>query len=318
MARAHDRDAPPQLSGADPAPAGLLGRAGLRDPAALRHGGRGRHLPPGHDAARARPAALGGRLRAALAAPDRRALRREPEPLPALLPVPGDREALAAGLPGPLSRLARRDRHRHGPARHPLRRGRLGEPDARRLGPRLGGLVRRHGGQPVHLLPAGRRPRLPPGLGRAHLRARAAGDVRARASTTAWTCRSTTPTRRSRSPTATSSARPSANTRAGTSRPPTPTCCCATSRTPRPNAARILEAPQPDRAGRIIVMAHPAYDQCIKAEPPLQPARRPRRDLGHRAPGLHRPGPRAGPRLRRRLARDRGRGPRGRRAQGLR
>ena len=31
-------------------------------------------------------------------------------------------------------------------ARHPLRRGRLGEPDARRLGPRLGSLVRRHGG----------------------------------------------------------------------------------------------------------------------------------------------------------------------------
>jgi glycyl-tRNA synthetase alpha chain len=28
---------------------------------------------------------------------------------------------------------------------------------------------------------------------------------------------------------------------------------------------RILEAPQPDRAGRVIVMAHPAYDQCIKA-----------------------------------------------------
>ena len=30
--------------------------------------------------------------------------------------------------------------------RHPLRRGRLGEPDARRLGPRVGMLVRRHGG----------------------------------------------------------------------------------------------------------------------------------------------------------------------------
>ena len=30
-------------------------------------------------------------------------------------------------------------------------------PDARRLGPRLGGLVRRHGGDPVHLFPAGRR-----------------------------------------------------------------------------------------------------------------------------------------------------------------
>jgi glycyl-tRNA synthetase alpha chain len=28
---------------------------------------------------------------------------------------------------------------------------------------------------------------------------------------------------------------------------------------------RILDAPQPDRAGRVIVMAHPAYDQCIKA-----------------------------------------------------
>ena len=35
--------------------------------------------------------------------------------------------------------LARRDRHRPAAARHPLRRGRLGEPDARRLGPRLGG-----------------------------------------------------------------------------------------------------------------------------------------------------------------------------------
>ena len=42
-------------------------------------------------------------------------------------------------------------------ARHPLRRGRLGEPDARRLGARLGMLVRRHGGVAVHLFPAGRR-----------------------------------------------------------------------------------------------------------------------------------------------------------------
>ena len=33
------------------------------------------------------------------------------------------------------------------PARHPLRRGRLGKPDARRLGPGLGMLVRRHGSQ---------------------------------------------------------------------------------------------------------------------------------------------------------------------------
>ena len=63
--------------------------------------------------------------------------------------------------------------------RHPLCRGRLGEPDARRLGARLGMLVRRHGGLAVHLLPAGRRLRMLAGLGRTHLRARAAGDVRA-------------------------------------------------------------------------------------------------------------------------------------------
>ena len=33
------------------------------------------------------------------------------------------------------------DRHRSAEARHPLRRGRLGEPDAGRLGPGLGNLV---------------------------------------------------------------------------------------------------------------------------------------------------------------------------------
>ena len=71
--------------------------------------------------------------------------------------------------------------HRHRPhgARHPLRRGRLGEPDAGRLGARLGGVVRRHGGDAVHLLPAGRRLRLQSGVGRDHLRARAARHVRA-------------------------------------------------------------------------------------------------------------------------------------------
>ncbi len=63
------------------------------------------------------------------------------------------------------------------PARHPLRRGRLGEPDARRLGPRLGSVVRRLGGQPVHLFPAGRRHRGRAGVGRDHLRAGTAGHV---------------------------------------------------------------------------------------------------------------------------------------------
>ena len=61
--------------------------------------------------------------------------------------------------------------------RRPLRRGRLGEPDARRLGPRLGGLAERHGGHAVHLLPAGRRPRLQADHRRDHLRPRAPGDV---------------------------------------------------------------------------------------------------------------------------------------------
>ena len=38
-----------------------------------------------------------------------------------------------------------------------------------------------------------------------------------------------------------------------------------------------------------------------QGQPPLQPARRPRRHLGHRAPGLHRPRARAGQGVRRRL-----------------
>ncbi len=65
-------------------------------------------------------------------------------------PSPADaQDLLLAQLP--------RDRPRPAAARFPLRRGRLGEPDPRRLGPGLGGLVRRHGGRPVHLFPAGRR-----------------------------------------------------------------------------------------------------------------------------------------------------------------
>jgi glycyl-tRNA synthetase alpha chain len=62
------------------------------------------------------------------------------------------------------------------------------------------------------------------------------------------------------------------NIRAGISTWPTPRCCCAISRTPRPNAQRILgnRHGAPGRAtdpktGKRIVMAHPAYDQCIKA-----------------------------------------------------
>ena len=59
-------------------------------------------------------------------------------------------------------------------ARHPPRRGRLGAADARRLGPRLGGLVRRDGGHAVHVLPAARRDRPRGDPGGDDLRARAA------------------------------------------------------------------------------------------------------------------------------------------------
>ncbi len=123
------------------------------------------------------PRAVERRLCAAVAPAEGRPLRREPEPAAALLPVPGDPEAVAGRQPGALPRQPRGARHRSARPRHPLRRGRLGEPDARRLGPRLGGLVRRHGGEPVHLFPAGRRHRMRSGLDRADLRARAARHV---------------------------------------------------------------------------------------------------------------------------------------------
>ena len=61
--------------------------------------------------------------------------------------------------------------------RRALRRGRLGEPDAGRVGPGLGSVAERHGDHAVHLLPAGRRPRLQPDHRRDHLRPRAPRDV---------------------------------------------------------------------------------------------------------------------------------------------
>src|SRR5947207_1779347 len=100
------------VSGLDPGAATFLGRPGLRHSAALRHGGRRRHLPSGDDLARARAEALERGLRAAVTAAEGRPLRREPEPAAALLPIPGDPEAVAAGHPGPLSEVTRRHRCR--------------------------------------------------------------------------------------------------------------------------------------------------------------------------------------------------------------
>ena len=171
--------APPDadLPANHPEAAVLLGRAGLRAAAALRHGSRRRHLAHRHLPARARPRALEGRLRAAQPPPQGRPLRREPEPPAALLPVPGGAQAGAGQHPGAVPRLARGAGLRPEEERHPLRRGRLGEPHAGRLGPGLGGLAQRHGGHAVHLLPAGRRHRLQADHRRDHLRPGAPGDV---------------------------------------------------------------------------------------------------------------------------------------------
>src|SRR5947207_5453901 len=144
------------VPGTDPDAAALLGGLRLRDPAALRHGSRRRHLSPRHHIARARSETLERGLCATLAAAKGWPLRREPQSAAALLPIPGDPQAIAAGYSGALSEIARRHRHRFAPARHPLCRGRLGKPDARRLGVGLGMLVRRHGSLAVHVFSAGR------------------------------------------------------------------------------------------------------------------------------------------------------------------
>ena len=51
---------------------------------------------------------------------------------------------------------------------------------------------------------------------------------------------------------------------------------------------RILAAePVDPKKDRQIIMAHPAYDQCIKGQPRLQPARCKRCDFGYRTPELY-------------------------------
>src|SRR5918996_4628010 len=84
------------VPGPDSSASALLGRPGLRDPAALRHGGRRGDVSSGDHIAGARAEALERGLRAALAAAEGWPLRREPEPATALLPVSGDPEAVAA------------------------------------------------------------------------------------------------------------------------------------------------------------------------------------------------------------------------------
>src|SRR5262249_43325328 len=86
-------------------------------------------------------------------------------------------EALAGRSSGTVPGFAPGAGHRSAAERHPLCGGRLGVAHARRLRPGLGGVAERHGNHAIHLLSAGRRPRVQPGTGRADLRARAARNV---------------------------------------------------------------------------------------------------------------------------------------------
>ena len=71
--------------------------------------------------------------------PDRRAIRGKPKPITALLPIPSDDKTQPKGLPSPIFKVIGRHRHRPNPTRHSVYRGRLGKPNARRVGARVGG-----------------------------------------------------------------------------------------------------------------------------------------------------------------------------------
>ena len=85
-----------ELSGRHQQPQRVLGLARLRADEPVPHGGRRRHVQPGDVAALPRGGPVALRVRRAVDPPDRRALRREPVPAAALLPVPGAAQALAA------------------------------------------------------------------------------------------------------------------------------------------------------------------------------------------------------------------------------
>jgi glycyl-tRNA synthetase alpha chain len=137
-----------------------------------------------------------------------------------------------------------RHRHRSAAARHPLCRGRLGKPDAGRLGAWLGMLVRRHGSQQftyfqqvcgIECAPVSGE--LTYGLERLAMYVQGVDNV--------YDLNFNGREGAKRSPMAMSSCRPSRNIHATISRSPTPRCCSSTSRMPKRNAKAILKAGAP-------------------------------------------------------------------------
>jgi diguanylate cyclase (GGDEF)-like protein/PAS domain S-box-containing protein len=146
-----------RVPGPDPGPAAILGRAGLRAPAAPGHGGGRRHLPSRHLPARHRP----GAWNAAYVQPCRRPTDGRYGENPNRLQHYYQFQVVMKPSPADIQDLyleSLRAWASTAGARHPLRRGQLGIAHPGRLGPGLGGLAERHGGHPVHLLPAGGRP----------------------------------------------------------------------------------------------------------------------------------------------------------------
>ena len=145
--------------------------------------------------------------------------------------------------------------------RYSLRRGRLGEPDARRLGAWLGMLVRRHGGFAIHLFSAGRGNRMRAGFRRIDLWAGAAGHVCARRRQ-CLRLEFQRPRRQSRKlPMAMSSNRLKKSIHAIISKPRMPVSSSSILRMQKPRAALLKRGD----AGERQLMVLPAYDQCIKA-----------------------------------------------------
>jgi glycyl-tRNA synthetase alpha chain len=213
-----------------------------------------RHLSHRHVPARHRPGALERRLRAAVAPADRRALRRQSLSPAALLPVPGDHQALAARYPRYLS--GQPAALGLDPLVHDVRfvEDNWESPTLGAWG--LGWEVWLNGMEiiAVHLLPAGGRAGVPPGERGDHLRTRAARHVPAgRREHLRHLCGPRA--RREASPTATSSTRMRWSSRPTTS----------SRRRLHVLLRHFVDTKKPAQDLLAAGLALPAYEQLLKA-----------------------------------------------------